>query len=115
MSHTTTVIYITFAAEITAPGNAKLSYSNTLASGVDPPVGGIENRKHRTPLRALTDLGSTGEQHRLTPTEAVYGHQDEATLERVDQRRPLEGDRIIRQEVVETCSRSTGRRLTRLR
>src|SRR5690349_24687876 len=78
---------------------------------VGPPVGCIQHREHRAALRALTNLARAREQLRLPPAQPVHRYEHELAIERVDDRRALERDRIVGQELVQTKRRGARRGL----
>src|SRR5207244_3813746 len=81
------------------------------AARVGPAVRRIQHREHRAPLRALADLARPREQLRLPPAEPVHRHEHEPAIEGVDDRRALERDRVVGQQLVQTERRSARRRL----
>src|SRR5437899_5077041 len=64
-------------------------------------------RSHRAPLRAFPDLARPGEQLRLAAAQPMHRHQHELAIERVDDRGPLERDRVVRHQLVQADRKST--------
>src|SRR5579859_127264 len=86
-------------------------YLQLLPPGVHPPVCGIEHGQHRAALRRLADFGRTGQQLRLATAQPVHRDQHELAIERVDDLRPLERDRVVGQEIIQAGRRRPRRRL----
>src|SRR5207244_10741533 len=81
------------------------------AARVGPAVRRIQHRDYRAPLRALANLARPREQLRLPPAEPVHRHEHEPAIECVDDRRALERDRVVGQQLVQTERRGARRRL----
>src|SRR2546425_12363653 len=91
--------------------DAKWQTGNRLASRVDPAIRRVEHRQHRAALGRLANLTRSGEQLRLAPAEPMDSDEHEFAIERLDDLRALERDRVVRQQIIETGDRRARRRL----
>src|SRR2546421_970555 len=78
---------------------------------IRPPVGCIQHRQHRAPLRTFADLARPREQLRFAPPQPMHRHQYELPIERLDDRGALERHRVVGQQLVATQRRRPCRRL----
>src|SRR2546423_10191875 len=90
--------------------DAKRLSELSLPAGVYPSVSGIQHRKHGAALGSLANFARSGEQLRLAAAQPVHGDHHELAIERVDQRRALEREGVVGQQMIEARGRGARRR-----